>query len=437
MSLINQVLKDLDKRGANTNIGEATIRVVHEQSRLNAFWFVTAGAIGMLVLATAGWFLWQSQVRSVVTQNTGTIAPPQPVVRASQPVVAPAQKSLPRIDNISPEPLIASGHPQKIIINGSNFEPGDIVNLRGESDRLYADRPIQTLTPNQIVLNLNFGKTARTWVLEVLGNDGKSSGPYTFAVNAAIVAVLPDQSADRVEANTKNRKADEPAFIAIPKNTTLKHHKQATTLNYPGVVMAEGVSKQPTQISTQQQAENEFRRAFQLMREGRNTEAFAGFEAALQLDPSHDQARQSIVGLLLEKKRNTEAEHVLQGGLKNNEKQTAFAILLARLQVERNALPEALETLMHGLPYAEKQADYQAFVAALLQRQNRHGEAVNFYQKALQLKPHAGVWLMGMGISMRAMQQNIEARQAFKSALDSNSLSTELQAYVTQQLKEL
>lgn len=437
MSLINQVLKDLDKRGANTNIGEATIRVVHAQSRLNAFWFVTAGATGMLVLGAAGWFLWQSQVRSVATQSTVTIAPPQPVVMASQPVVASVQKPLPRIDNISPEPLIASGHPQKIIINGSNFEPGDVVNLRGENDRLYADRPIQTLTSKQIVLNLNFGKTARTWILEVQDNDGKSSGPYTFAVNAAVVAAPPEQPAVRAEGDTESRKADEPALIAIPKNTAPKHHKQATTLNHPGVVMAEGVSKQPTQISTQQQAENEFRRAYQLMREGRSTEAFAGFEAALKLDPSHDQARQSIVGLLLEKKRNTEAEHVLQDGLKNNEKQTAFAILLARLQVERNALLDALETLMHSLAYAEKQADYQAFVAALLQRQNRHSEAVDYYQKALQLKPHAGVWLMGMGISMRALKQNKEAREAFKSALDSNSLSTELQAYVSQQLKEL
>ena len=76
-------------------------------------------------------------------------------------------------------------------------------------------------------------------------------------------------------------------------------------------------------------------------------------------------------------------------------------------------------------------------IAALMQRQNNHQEAIDYYRKALQLKPHAGVWLMGMGISMRALQQNIEAREAFKSALDSNSLSTELQAYVSQQLKEL
>lgn len=205
----------------------------------------------------------------------------------------------------------------------------------------------------------------------------------------------------------------------------------------PGAGLTEGVSKQPTQLSPQQQADNEYRRAYQLMRQGRNTEALAGYEAALQLDAGHEQARQSMVSLLLEKKRNAEAERALQEGLTNNPQQTSFAMLLARLQAERNALPLALDTMLKTLPYAEKQPDYLAILAALMQRQNRHKEAIEYYRKALQFKPQAGVWLMGLGISLHAEQQNADAREAFKHALDSNTLNAELQAYVTQQLKEL
>jgi MSHA biogenesis protein MshN len=107
------------------------------------------------------------------------------------------------------------------------------------------------------------------------------------------------------------------------------------------------------------------------------------------------------------------------------------------LQVERGALDQASQTLERSLPYADTQADYQAFFAALLQRQNRHKEAVERYQKVLQLAPGNGVWLMGYGISLQALQRNIDAKQVFQRALDTQTLNAELQAFVQQKIKEL
>ena len=157
----------------------------------------------------------------------------------------------------------------------------------------------------------------------------------------------------------------------------------------------------------------------------------------LQRDAGYDAARQAMVGILLEGKRNAEAERLLQDGLQHNIKNSGFAMLLARLQVERNELGVALETLQKTLPYAERQADYQAFVAALLQRQNNHPQAIAYYQTALQLSPNSGLWLMGLGMSLQAEQHKEEARAAFKRALESNTLSAELRAFVEQRMKEL
>ena len=190
-------------------------------------------------------------------------------------------------------------------------------------------------------------------------------------------------------------------------------------------------------ISPQQRAENEFSKANQAAQEGRTNDALAGYEAALLIDSSHKAARRAWVSLLLGLKRNDDAEHVLQRGLKRDPHETSFAMLLARLQVERNDVPLALETLQKVLPYAEGQADYQAFVAALLQRQSRHEEAIAHYQIALKLVPNNGIWLMGMGISLQAMQRNADAREAYQRALASNSLSAQLQAFVQNKLKEL
>lgn len=423
MSLINQVLKDLDKRGASTNIGEATIRVVHLHHRRNVMWLATAGVAALLLLLGIAWLAWQSKAeRKVPPAVTLTVQPPR--ITATQNIAAPVQVLPPSIDSVIPETITTRGVAQFVTIIGRNFKPGSSVNLREEGGQLYANRTILKFSPDQLTLKLNFGKATRAWTLEVVNADGTVSGQYLFTVRAATTNPAVEKNAD-THRNIASARASE--FIVT---------KQAGA-DLPGADLRDGISKRPTQLTPKQQADNEYRRAYQLMGQGRNTEALAGYEAALLLDGRHDQARQAMVSLLLEKKRNADAERVLQEGLAINPQQTNFAMLLARLQADRNALPIALDTMLKTLPYAEKQPEYLAIVAALMQRQNNHQEAIDYYRKALQLKPHAGVWLMGMGISMRALQQNIEAREAFKSALDSNSLSTELQAYVSQQLKEL
>jgi MSHA biogenesis protein MshN len=190
-------------------------------------------------------------------------------------------------------------------------------------------------------------------------------------------------------------------------------------------------------ISPQQQAEREYYKAGLLTQQGRLKDAAEGYTAALQLYPAYDRARESLAAVLVANKLNADAEKVLEEGLALNPKQTHFAMLLARLQVERNALPAALQTLEKALPFADQQADYHAFMAALLQRQSRHAEAITHYQTALQLSPNSGVWLMGLGISLQATQRKEDARYVYKRAIDSHSLSPELQAFVEQRLEAI
>lgn len=191
------------------------------------------------------------------------------------------------------------------------------------------------------------------------------------------------------------------------------------------------------QISAAQQADAEFRKAVALMQQGRIKEALSGYEAALNMDAGHDAARQAQVALLLENKRVAEAEQVLQEGLKHKPSHSGFAMLLARLQVEHGALDQAIATLESTLPHIGQQSEYQAFYAALLQRKGRHSEAVEHYQVALKAAPNKGLWLMGCGISLQALSRSNEAKVEYQRALDSQSLSPELQAFVQQKLKGL
>jgi len=187
------------------------------------------------------------------------------------------------------------------------------------------------------------------------------------------------------------------------------------------------------ELTTQQRAENQYRRALASLQEGRVTEAVNGFEQAVLIDPRHEAARQTLVGLLLESGRNDEAVRHLQLGLAIDPKQSGPAMILARLQVEKGG--PAIDTLMRSLPYAGGNAEYLGFLAAVLQRAQRHREAIEQYQAALRLLPQNGLWWMGLGISLQAEQRTAEAQDAYGRAKAAGNLTPELLGFVERKLQ--
>ena len=184
-----------------------------------------------------------------------------------------------------------------------------------------------------------------------------------------------------------------------------------------------------------QRAEGEYRRALASLQEGRTGDTIAALEAALRIDPAHDAARQTLVGVLIEANRADEAMRQLQQGLALDSRQPALAMLLARLQIERGA--SGIETLTRTLPYAGGDPDYRAFLAAALARQGRHREAAEQYVQAVRAAPGNGVWWMGLGLSLQAEKRGAEALEAFQKARATGTLSPELQGFVERRMQQL
>ena len=192
------------------------------------------------------------------------------------------------------------------------------------------------------------------------------------------------------------------------------------------------------QVTPQQRVENDYRRALGQLQDGRVSEALAGLQQTLQLDPRHQGARETLVRLLLEAQRPDEAARQLQLSLALDPKQPAQAMMLARLQLDKaNGGAAALDTLMRSLPYATDNGDYRAFLAAVLQREQRYREAAEHYQLALQTAPDNSVWWMGLGIALQADNHPAQARQAFERAKGLQTLSPQLQAFVERKLVQL
>ena len=200
---------------------------------------------------------------------------------------------------------------------------------------------------------------------------------------------------------------------------------------------ASNIDKQVRPPSERERAEADFREAMAALNAGHVAEAEDKLRAALANDPLADKARQALLGLYIERGRREDAERLLEDRLGVDRRQAGFALALARLQLERGANSDALTTLERSFPYGEASADYQAMLANALGRLGRHKEAAERYGAAASLAPRNPVWLMGLGVELRADNRPGDARAAFQRARELGGLSPQLASFVDQQLREL
>ncbi len=384
MSLINKMLQDLDARGSQG--GEpmpGEIKSVPRAASPVATPVVVIALLSAGALAAAGTFGWRwYQQRAVAPAPLVVAAAPVPVA-APPALIVPAQMQAP-----VPAPAAPAPAPAPV----STPAPLEVA----ERAPPVQAPPARAAVP---ATKLSVQKPARQ--IEYWGERKAERKPATgaSAVNHAPIKAPASGAREQAERGPDARPAS------------------------------------PSAAQSGQRGEGEYRRALSALGEGRIGDAIAGLEQTLRLDPRHDAARQTLVGLLIEHRRPDDAMRQLQTALTQDPRQPSLAMLLARMQIERGV--SGIDTLQRTLPSAAGNADYHAFLAGALQREGRNREAAEQFSAALRSRPQQGVWLMGLGISLQADKRNGEAVEAFERARASGNLSAELQAFVDRRLVQL
>ncbi|MBM3391852.1 MAG: tetratricopeptide repeat protein [Betaproteobacteria bacterium] len=246
-------------------------------------------------------------------------------------------------------------------------------------------------------------------------------------------AVAP--AAPKAEAPVEERELKVATSISLPREAQQESATARPTRKEPAAPAV--IEKKVRNVPAKERAESEYRKALGLLNQGRQQDALAGFVTALQTDPAHVYARVAAANLLAEQQRSADALALLEEGLGVLPGQPQLAMRMARLQIERGDLRGAADTLQAARGGGSGNAEYHALHAAVLQRLTFHKEAVTEYQAALRLAPQAGVWWMGLGISLEADGRGAEAREAYQRARASGTLSAELDRFVEQKLRQL
>ena len=373
MSVINQMLRDLDKRhavaGADGEAPPKHVRTVASEPAGGREWFWRiVGALMLLAIGWTGWVAYQLRPREPVVTPLAFQAGAEKKIAAA----SPAQVIKPPTPPAAPKPEAAAPS-----------APATPATTPREPERL---------------------KLADT-ILSPIAARPAEPAP----------AAKPEPA--RAPAAEAKKPAPTPSLVAVPPQGNVERRDRVTT---------------PREV-----AERDFRRAVQLLKQGRAAEAEDAFAASLSHDASHRGARQALVALELERGRLDSARRLLQEGLAIDPAQPDFALTLARILVERGDLNAAIVALDRSAAAAGAHADFHLLRGTVLQRLARHRDAAEAYRAAIGVNAATPQAWIGLGISLEALQQRSEAADAFRHALAAGPISDELRSFAEQRARAL
>ena len=465
MSLINQVLKDLEKRHAGADasgLARALRPLPEERTRLGVW--ITCAVIAIALAAGGGWW-WTMRDRIVpvlvakkipAAQSTPIPgAVPQPAPQPSQPVLAKvdatAAVAAPVATN--PAPVSAAALPATgpssatstpVSAPAVQLPVGNAASKDAESSPSQrpasASRMDHAVAVNQmsaplapVVPAAGPAPGRRSLALPSGGLQDKTN--ITTPSNPQPLQPTDTEASPAKPSPTPAHSKPVPVVQASPKIVASARSVESSEVKTPSE--DPNIEKQVRPQTDRERAEDKFRQGMNALQNGRVAEAESALSEALRIDPMADNARQALLSMYVEAGRRDEAEKLLEDRLQVDHKHFGFAMALARLQLERGKNAEALATLQRSVSVGETNADYQAMFANALARVARHKEAAERFAVAARLAPRNPLWQMGLGMELRAESRNAEARAAFQRARELGGLNAQLTAYLDQQLREL
>ena len=451
MSVINKMLRDLDKRGG---LGPRSLEDVKEVERVptvqeappRPWGRISAVVIVLALVGVVGWYGLQalapkSTVPTAQVASANKPTPPAQPARVAATAEAPAAgvpaapaAAQPREEAAKPlpVPMTAAAVPDaksevKPVAAAEPPKPGAVESKMASAS---PQAPPKTSSSTQKAGAISDSMKAE---------GRKMAEASERAAGVATLTSLPKPPAREAAA------ANKPAVLTavetapkldVPARTPPKasdRDADASPASSSGRISVDRGDRQ----SGTMRANQEYRSGNDQLAQGRADAAMRAYAEALRLDPRHVPARQAMVVMLLDKGRIAEAQSALREGIAAIPQNTSWPMLLARLQVEGGDAKAALQTLEGSLTYAQGQAEYHGFFATLLQMQTRHGDAIRQYETAVRLVPDSGRWLVGLGISLEAEQRAAEAREAYRRALAAGNLNRDLEVYAQRRMTQL
>ncbi len=396
MSLVNDMLKDLDRRQAPENVsmshGSGYGALTGSASPVGSRRWIILLSIG--VIALLGVVAWMAlQLRQSAVEVTPITAEP---VSAPEPSVAtvkePVKTQSATLPLAAQETQVSS--PQDI-----ESAPSSVTPPIQEPMPVVVAKPVTVPEEKAPVLKAEVS----------LPPPVANMVPQNFAVEAGGAA--------------------EETLDVSPATRSTSSAPGARERVEPVQKVTKLLAQTPEQKDADQASA-----AWEAFQKGGVEVAIQNLEALIATQATNARSRQVLAHIYIQQGLWKRAEALIS---ESDMDQAAMRELKARILLARDKKTQALALLSMALPPIQEHVEYHALLAGLSQQLADHPRAVEKYTELLNIQPHEPKWWLGLGISLERLGQNQAAIKAYQRAVTGKTMNTQLVAYAKHRVSEL
>lgn len=384
MSIINQMLKDIEQRENDASKGRATSIHAEYPMRSRAWLWALSGALCVALVFISWWAVsWYMEHQSSTTQ---VISPPAVVAEVAEEVPS----------------------------NLAESQDTGFSNQQGPSNQQESAIP-KPVTPQPRAREL-----AQPVVIE-------TKDPVTENQPAVKQSVTPSIESTTLASTSIESAADDNSQSVADESTDM------------GEMTIQRSSRE-------QQVESLYRRGLRALEENQMRDANQRFQEVLLLAPDHHEARLQLAALTFGRGFPYEALTLLQTGLAIDSNYSPFLLLQARIY-ERLEQPEQALAIIQGRTFRlPEDADFILLQANLASDMGDWRLAIESYQQLVEWRSDQGHWWIGYAFALAQQGYDNDAQrdyyhrraaEAYRRALNDTRLSPATYEFAIQQREAL
>ncbi|QYJ90408.1 tetratricopeptide repeat protein [Shewanella halotolerans] len=219
---------------------------------------------------------------------------------------------------------------------------------------------------------------------------------------------------------------------AKPQTVRVEQASDAKTAKATGSMAVTEVKLSPEAL-----AEKRFSQGKSAQEGGQLSQALDDFSEAIRLDPALHGARQHLAALYYGQGQLGEAKTVLEQGLARYPQELDYTFMLAKVleaQGDSQGALAALGTIPDDHLLAKQKWVLQSHLA---QQASQFALAEESYRRLARVEPTQAKWWMGLAYALDSQQKYTSAKQAYGQALGLSGLSQQASDFIQRRLAQL
>lgn len=429
MSVINQMLKDLDKRQSEQDDpGVDYPKITEPPAKMAApnkrFWLLLGMIVLIIIIVTgSGIAHWLTQPKSI--QPNALIAESNNSQASSQITQTTPDGSVARDVNRQQN----TTHSNKTLVPAVALQATSKNGLKSTNAN---QNTTQNTTQNSIQSSNTQAALKTTSTVNTSSNtsENKPTQPNNSSANTTAA----------VESTTTNNKQ------VVTNNGLDSINNQQKTPNQAATVNANKASNQqdkrfmsinPTRQSPPKIAANKLEQAKALLDKGQFVKAEQLLQSALTLQPELHEARITWMSIRYGEQNLPAALAVLQQGIKSYPQHLPYRLLAARILLEMNKPDIAWTLIENQQPTTDTNTGFYQFKASLAQQLNLTKQALQNWQILLSINPTQASWQLGAAIAAEQAKRPEQAIIHYQKAFNLGGLSKASRQFIQQKLASL